>query len=132
MADFTKIRLISDYLENVSGSINVDGNITATTFTGTGSEITNITASSLDFTPQLIANGSVTASTENGTTFEILGDTNIYGQLSASLFSGNGSGLTLIDASQLDFSNVPISSSGLPTGSVYIEDGVLKIVESVN
>jgi hypothetical protein len=112
MADFTKIRLIDEYLSSVSGSINVTGSIRATSFiSDDGSGITNL-------------------ATTGSNTFN--GNQLIIGEISASLFNGNGSGLTLIDASQLDFSNVPISSSGLPTGSVYIEDGVLKIVESVN
>jgi hypothetical protein len=107
MADFTKIRLIDDYLSSVSGSITVTGSITATTFNGDGSELNGI-----------ITDVVFNTFTSSYTTGSFTGS-----------FTGDGSGLVGIDASLLDFNNVPISSSGVPTGSLYKENGFLKIVE---
>jgi hypothetical protein len=47
----------------------------------------------------------------------------ITGSVTATIFKGT------IDASYIDFSNVPISASELPVGSLYKEGGFLKIVE---
>lgn len=107
MADFTQIRLIDDYLSSVSGSITVTGSITATTFNGDGSELDGVIID---------------------TVFNTFTSSYNTGSFSGS-FSGDGSGLTGVDASLLDFSNVPVSSSGVPTGSLYKEGGFLRIVE---
>lgn len=107
MADFTKIRLISDYLENVSGSINVTGSVTATTFSGGGDTLSGITT--------LNVFNTFTSSYNTGSF--------------SGFFIGDGSELVNIDASELDFSNIPVSSSGLSSGSLYKENGFLKIVE---
>jgi hypothetical protein len=53
----------------------------------------------------------------------ISGSLVITGSVTATIFEGT------IDASYIDFSNVPISASELSVGSLYKEDGFLKIVE---
>jgi len=102
-----------------TGSIDISGSVRAFSFSGDGSQLTNVQASAAP----LIASGSATASVQSGIQFIVTtkgnfspvgansgsyygaiftGSVNISGSLSASRFDGDGGGLFNIPASALE------------------------------
>ena len=86
----------------ITGSVDVSGSVSAFTFIGDGSQLTNVVAAA----SPLIASGSATASVASGRIFEVItgetsssigsqftGSVAISGSISASLFIGDGGGL---------------------------------------
>ena len=106
---------ISTSSVDINTSLNVEGGITASSFSGSftgsfkgdGSQLESIPTTALTGDIGRIAEGSATASVLNGTSFEvnvptnITGDTNIVGDISASVFRGDGAGLYNIPADAL-------------------------------
>ena len=96
---------ISTASVDINTSLNVEGGITASSYTGSfrgdGSDLNNIPTTALTGDIGRLAVGSATASVLNGTSFEVNVDTNIIGELSASLYKGDGGGLYNIPADAL-------------------------------
>ena len=100
----------SDDLHQFSGSVNVSGNITATSFFGDGSNLTGIPAGAN--TQIQFNNGGAFGASSNlrfaGSTLIVTGSMDVAGNVSASLFFGNGSNLTNLAAgsnNQVQFNN---------------------------
>ena len=87
-----------------TGNVNLSGVITATSFSGDGSNLTGITAGQVgaigslvgDTTPQLGGDLDVNGNDITGT-----GNVNLTGVITATSFSGNGASLTNVDADTL-------------------------------
>lgn len=106
---------------NISGTYGYFGRVSATTYYGNGSNLTGISAGSSNYNsltnvPVVLQNisnstGSVSVSTLNANTF------------TGGNFVGNGSGLTNVSATSVDYANVTnkpagVVNVGLGTGSV--------------
>ena len=112
---------ISTSSVDINTSLNVESGITASSFTGSftgsfkgdGSQLESIPNTALTGDIGRIAEGSATASVLSGTSFELsvptnivgnvtsTGDLDIQGELSASLYKGDGGGLYNIPADAL-------------------------------
>jgi len=76
----------------LTGNVTTSGNITASKFYGDGSSLTGITSSSVDTSNFLQKTDSIAADSISAGT--ISGNMTVSGSLSATSFSGDGSGLT--------------------------------------
>jgi len=156
-----QISIISDgnvYMTITPTAVDITGGLTATSFSGNGSGLTNLNASNIDSgtvdvsrlpTASTTSQGVVqlssatnsistsTAATSNAVkaAYDLAsakvsksGDT-MTGGLVATSFSGNGSGLTNLNASNIDSGTVDVSR--LPTASTTSQ-GVVQLSDSTS
>lgn len=136
----TKFGDTPDDTHQFTGSVLVSGNVTVAngfSFAGSGANLTNIPNSALDNSTVTIGTTSIalggTSTVIQGltalTSSVVTGTTALFSSVTAGTVSGNGSGLTSLNASQLTTGVAATNVGG--TGQTTYTDGQLLIGNSV-
>jgi hypothetical protein len=111
--------IITDGVE-ITGSVNVDGNIIATSFTGDGSGITGVTG---EWDGSLNGNASITGSLVVTNGVEITGSVNVDGNIIATSFTGDGSGITGVTVADGSITNIKLVNDSVILGTTEVDLG---------
>lgn len=110
---------------NPSEAIDVVGNVKATSFIGDGSQLTGLTAFQFDLTGNDITSGTIGGTTKISTSGNIVTTGNIAGSVVSGSFIGDGSQLTGISSSQINFSGSDITSGTIGGTTAINTSGII-------
>ena len=104
-----------------SGNVIVAGNVTASNFYGDGLGLTSLNASSVSTGTLLVARGGTGTTTSTGSGSVVLNTNPTFsGTVQGGTFSGSGSGLTSLNATNISTGTLPVARGG--TGATTLNN----------